>query len=116
MDPATENQTLPLENVATASDAGAEETVPDDKPPTQDLDDAQQTGYPHPLVQKIADYFELAERKTSFRTELLARLVTFMTMAYILAVNASIISDSGGPCNTDLGDSADFDSCLETVC
>ena len=24
--------------------------------------------------------------------------VTFVTMAYILAVNASIISDTGGPC------------------
>ncbi|KAJ3145772.1 hypothetical protein HDU86_000639 [Geranomyces michiganensis] len=35
---------------------------------------------------------------TRFTTELRAGLATFFAMAYILAVNAQIISDSGGPC------------------
>ena len=32
-------------------------------------------------------FFKLKERKTSVRTEFFAGLTTFMTMAYILAVN-----------------------------
>ncbi|KAJ3172583.1 hypothetical protein HDU88_005912 [Geranomyces variabilis] len=35
---------------------------------------------------------------TRFTTEIRAGLATFFAMAYILAVNAQIISDSGGPC------------------
>ncbi|TPX56648.1 hypothetical protein PhCBS80983_g04364 [Powellomyces hirtus] len=35
---------------------------------------------------------------TRFTTELRAGLATFVTMAYIMAVNATIISDSGGTC------------------
>jgi AGZA family xanthine/uracil permease-like MFS transporter len=39
------------------------------------------------------------ERKGSyFFTELRAGLATFFAMAYIIAVNASIVSDSGGTC------------------
>ncbi|TEA06068.1 putative xanthine/uracil permease [Colletotrichum sidae] len=39
------------------------------------------------------------ERKGSyFFTELRAGLVAFFAMAYIIAVNSSIVSDSGGPC------------------
>ncbi|KAI0204221.1 purine transporter [Astrocystis sublimbata] len=39
------------------------------------------------------------ERKGSrFTTEIRAGTVAFFAMAYILAVNASILSDSGGPC------------------
>ena len=39
------------------------------------------------------------ERKGSyFFTELRAGLATFFAMAYIIAVNASILSDTGGPC------------------
>ncbi|KAI0440266.1 purine transporter [Xylaria telfairii] len=39
------------------------------------------------------------ERKGSrFFTEIRAGIVAFFAMAYILAVNASILSDSGGPC------------------
>lgn len=39
------------------------------------------------------------ERKGSrFSTEIRAGLVTFTAMAYILAVNANILSSSGGPC------------------
>ncbi|CAN0846791.1 Adenine/guanine permease AZG1 [Linum grandiflorum] len=42
--------------------------------------------------------FKLVERNTSFTTELRAGTATFLTMAYILAVNASILADSGGTC------------------
>ena len=39
--------------------------------------------------------FKLKENGTTVRTELVAGLTTFMTMAYILAVNPSILSASG---------------------
>ncbi|KAF2120536.1 permease family-domain-containing protein [Lophiotrema nucula] len=37
-------------------------------------------------------------KNTRFTTEIRAGLTTFFTMAYIIAVNASILSDSGGTC------------------
>jgi AGZA family xanthine/uracil permease-like MFS transporter len=39
--------------------------------------------------------FKLADHKTDFRTEILAGLTTFLTMAYILIVNPLILSDTG---------------------
>ncbi len=39
--------------------------------------------------------FALKERGTTVRTEILAGMTTFMTMAYILAVNPSILSQAG---------------------
>lgn len=39
--------------------------------------------------------FKLKENKTSVRTEVLAGITTFMTMAYILAVNPDILSATG---------------------
>ncbi len=39
--------------------------------------------------------FKLKENNTNVRTELAAGLTTFMTMAYILAVNPSILADAG---------------------
>ncbi len=39
--------------------------------------------------------FKLRENKTDVKTEVLAGLTTFMTMAYILIVNPSILSDAG---------------------
>lgn len=39
--------------------------------------------------------FKLKENKTNVKTELIAGLTTFMTMAYILAVNPSIFGDIG---------------------
>ncbi|GLT38457.1 hypothetical protein SLA2020_127070 [Shorea laevis] len=48
---------------------------------------------------RIGKYFKLAERNSTFTTELRAGTATFLTMAYILAVNASILTDSGGPCS-----------------
>lgn len=40
-------------------------------------------------------FFKLTENGTDFRRELLAGLTTFLTMAYIVVVNPSILSDAG---------------------
>ncbi|GMI80294.1 AZA-guanine resistant1 [Hibiscus trionum] len=50
-------------------------------------------------TSRVGKHFRLAERNSTFTTELRAGTATFLTMAYILAVNASILSDSGGPCS-----------------
>lgn len=44
------------------------------------------------MLEKI---FKLKENKTDVRTEVMAGLTTFMTMAYILAVNPNILSAAG---------------------
>lgn len=46
----------------------------------------------------VGRYFKLDARNSCFTRELRAGTATFLTMAYILAVNASILTDSGGPC------------------
>lgn len=50
-------------------------------------------------VSAFGKYFKLEERNTHFSQEIRAGTATFLTMAYILAVNASILTDSGGPCS-----------------
>ncbi len=40
-------------------------------------------------------YFKLTENGTTVRTELLAGLTTFLTMAYIIFVNPSILENAG---------------------
>ncbi|XP_039128364.1 adenine/guanine permease AZG1-like [Dioscorea cayenensis subsp. rotundata] len=47
----------------------------------------------------IGRRFKLTQRQTTFTTELRAGTTTFLTMAYILAINASILSDSGATCS-----------------
>jgi adenine/guanine/hypoxanthine permease len=42
-------------------------------------------------------FFHLSENNTNVKTEILAGLTTFMTMAYILVVNPSILSQTGMP-------------------
>jgi AGZA family xanthine/uracil permease-like MFS transporter len=44
------------------------------------------------MIEKL---FKLKENKTDVRTEVIAGITTFMTMAYILAVNPSLLSASG---------------------
>lgn len=39
--------------------------------------------------------FKLSDNNTTVRTEIIAGITTFMTMAYILVVNANILSDAG---------------------
>ena len=43
----------------------------------------------------LEKFFKLSEHKTNVRTEVLAGITTFMTMAYILVVNPGILSDAG---------------------
>ncbi len=43
----------------------------------------------------LEKFFELSKNKTNVKTEILAGITTFMTMAYILAVNPSILSGEG---------------------
>lgn len=44
------------------------------------------------MLEKV---FKLSQHGTNARTEVMAGITTFMTMAYILAVNPSILSDAG---------------------
>ena len=44
------------------------------------------------MLEKI---FKLSQNKTNVKTEVMAGVTTFMTMAYILAVNPSILADAG---------------------
>ncbi|MBW8323760.1 MAG: NCS2 family permease [Prolixibacteraceae bacterium] len=46
-------------------------------------------------MEFITKFFKLQENKTTVRTEVLAGITTFMTMAYILAVNPDILSAAG---------------------
>ena len=43
----------------------------------------------------MADFFKLKENNTNVKTEVLAGITTFMTMAYILAVNPNMLSAAG---------------------
>ena len=45
----------------------------------------------------MKDLFQLKKHGTDAKTEFIAGLTTFMTMAYILAVNPSILSEAGMP-------------------
>ena len=44
------------------------------------------------MIEKL---FKLTENKTNVRQEIIAGLITFLTMSYILAVNPSILSATG---------------------
>ncbi len=43
----------------------------------------------------LEKFFKLRENKTDVKTEIIAGITTFMTMAYILAVNPNILSEAG---------------------
>ena len=43
----------------------------------------------------LENLFKLKENHTSVKTEVIAGITTFMTMAYILAVNPSVLSAAG---------------------
>jgi AGZA family xanthine/uracil permease-like MFS transporter len=49
------------------------------------------------MVNILENYFKLKEHGTSIRTEMVAGLVTFMTMAYIIVVNPAILEAAGIP-------------------
>lgn len=46
-------------------------------------------------MEAIKRYFDLEAKRTTVRTELLAGLATFLTMAYIVVVNPDILSKAG---------------------
>ena len=43
----------------------------------------------------MGNFFKFSERGTNLRTEVVAGLTTFMTMAYIIFVNPSILGTEG---------------------
>jgi adenine/guanine/hypoxanthine permease len=49
------------------------------------------------LRQRLEHYFEFKQLGTNWRTEILAGVTTFMTMAYIVFVNPAILHDTGMP-------------------
>src|SRR5690606_8788758 len=51
---------------------------------------------PNPSSENMLErLFKLSENKTSFRTEVLAGVTTFLTMCYIIIVNPMILSEPG---------------------
>jgi len=50
-------------------------------------------------LEKIERYFEFQKRKTNWATEIRAGFTVYLTMAYILFVNAIILKDAGVPFN-----------------
>ncbi|KAM7483413.1 hypothetical protein LguiB_007996 [Lonicera macranthoides] len=48
---------------------------------------------------RVGKYFKLESRKSCFTKELRAATATFLTMAYIITVNATILADSGATCS-----------------
>ena len=47
-------------------------------------------------MEKINQFFKIKERKTNLRTEIIAGITTFMTMAYILVVQPALIVGNAG--------------------
>ena len=43
----------------------------------------------------MEQFFQLKENRTTVRTEVIAGITTFMTMAYILAVNPNLLGKTG---------------------
>jgi AGZA family xanthine/uracil permease-like MFS transporter len=48
-------------------------------------------------VKSIAKFFKFQELNTDLKTEVLAGIATFLTMAYIIVVNPLVLSDAGMP-------------------
>ena len=58
---------------------------------------ARETSQVRPEVGFLGRLFKLNTNRTTIRTEIIAGITTFMTMAYILAVNPNILADAGIP-------------------
>lgn len=48
-------------------------------------------------MQTVREYFAFEKHRTSFRTEIVAGVTTFMTMSYIIVVNPKILEAAGIP-------------------
>ncbi|HWQ41359.1 MAG TPA: NCS2 family permease [Desulfosporosinus sp.] len=66
---------------------------------------------PAGLLERI---FHLTEMGTNVRTEILAGITTFVTMAYILFVNPNILKDAGMPVNATFAATA-IAACVATL-
>ena len=53
--------------------------------------------YYQPMLKRIESYFEFTRLGTNWRTEILAGVTTFLTMAYIVLVNPAILAAAGMP-------------------
>jgi adenine/guanine/hypoxanthine permease len=49
------------------------------------------------MLKRLEDYFEFSHLGANWRTEILAGVTTFLTMAYIVLVNPSILAAAGMP-------------------
>ena len=49
------------------------------------------------MLKRIEAYFEFSRLGTNWRTEILAGVTTFLTMAYIVLVNPAILAEAGMP-------------------
>jgi adenine/guanine/hypoxanthine permease len=49
------------------------------------------------MIKRLEKYFEFQHLGTNWRTEILAGITTFLTMAYIVLVNPAILADAGVP-------------------
>ena len=49
------------------------------------------------MLNRLESYFEFARLGTNWRTEILAGVTTFLTMAYIVLVNPAILAAAGMP-------------------
>ena len=47
------------------------------------------------MIRLISEYFKFKENKTDIKTEIIAGITTFMTMAYIIFVQPSVLSQGG---------------------
>jgi AGZA family xanthine/uracil permease-like MFS transporter len=56
----------------------------------------------------IDKYFKVTERGSNLLTEWRAGTATFLTLCYILPVNARLLSESGGPCTCSAATAKDF--------
>ncbi|MFN3297984.1 NCS2 family permease [Caldimonas sp.] len=66
----------------------------DPTPGVADIHPPRPVAAPRPLLER---WFQLRAHGTDVRTELTAGLTTFLTMAYIIFVNPSILGDAGMP-------------------
>ena len=49
------------------------------------------------MIKRLEAYFEFVRLGTNWRTEILAGVTTFLTMAYIVLVNPAVLADAGVP-------------------
>lgn len=64
------------------------------------------------MLEKL---FKLSENKTSVKTEIIAGLTTFMTMAYIIALNPNLLTGFGAEGGTELWNGIFLATCIASA-